>query len=173
MTSPEGRLRCGRPSAFVPASLQSFLLRSIPTSVPLRFSPSDSRPRKDSSSLVVDAPPPPPPPSLRLLHIFPLLFLSAQLSLPRSGLTSCQPLSICPIGSCLAGPSFYLSIPPERTSPPLPPTPPSSVFLRLPIFDSFDPETRQALLCIGNSFMDVWSNMFYNQRMFLSIHTIG
>lgn len=31
MTSPEGRLRCGQPS--VP-SLQSFLLRSIPTSMP-------------------------------------------------------------------------------------------------------------------------------------------
>lgn len=153
MTSPEGRLRCGRPSAFVPASLQSFLLRSIPTSVPLRFSLSDSRqgsffPRRRRS---------------QGLFAYPPIHFSASLSF-RSTLPSALQSYILPVfvhmsHRPLSHRAIFLPFYISRThfSPLLLP---SVIRVRLPIFDSFHPETRQALLCIGNSFTDVWSNMF-------------
>lgn len=146
MTSPEGRLRCGRPSAFVPAILPPPINSNFGAS-PTRFSLSSSRILLPSTR----------GPSPRLVYAFPLLFLSAQLSLPRlhpAPVLHPAPLSICPIAPCLDGISliflpFYLPYILQSSPHSL------VVRVRLPIFDSFDPETRQALLCIRNRLNDV------------------
>lgn len=140
MTSPEGRLRCGRTLRVRPcnpSSSDQFQLRCLSDSIlpPHVEDPSSSRRRRSAARI----------------YAFPLLFLSAQLSLPRSGLTSCafvhmthRPSSRWDI-SHLFSFFFYLSTFCTYLSP-LPP----SAAVRLPIFDSFDPETRRASFCMGN-----------------------
>lgn len=139
MTSPEGRLRCGRPSTFVPAILPPPINSNFGAS-PTRFSLSSWRILLPSSR----------GPSSRFVYAFPHLFLFAQLiSLPRSDLTSCafvhmshRPLSRRDISH------LFTFLPSVRTSVL---SPPSSILpVRLPIFDSFNPETCQALLCMRN-----------------------
>lgn len=128
MTSPEGRLRCGRPSAFVPAILPPPINSNFGAS-PTRFSLSTSRILLLSSK------------GARLLathHAFPLPFLSARLSLPRSGLTSCafvhmspRPLSRRDISHLFFLPFYPLYV--LQSSPPSP-----VLHVRFRIFDSFE-----------------------------------
>lgn len=99
MTSPEGRLRCRRPSAFVPAILPPPINSNFGAS-PTRFSLSSSRILLPSSK----------GPSPRLLYAFPLLFLSTLPSALRSYILRLCPYVPSPLVSTGYLSSFYLSI---------------------------------------------------------------
>lgn len=137
MTSPEGRLRCGRPSTFVPAILPPPINSNFGAS-PTRFSLSSWRILLPSSR----------GPSPRFVYAFPHLFLFAQLiSLPRSDLTSCafvhmshRPLSRRDISHLF---TFLPSVRTSVLSPPLP----SSLFDSLSLIHLIQKLVRHFFAC--------------------------
>lgn len=138
MTSPEGRLRCGRPSTFVPAILPPPINSNFGAS-PTRFSLSSWRILLPSSR----------GPSPRFVYAFPHLFLFAQLiSLPRSDLTSCAfvHMSHRPIVSTGYLSSFYLSTFRTYFSS-LPPPLPSSLFDSLSLIHLIQKLVRHFFAC--------------------------
>jgi len=150
VTSPEGRLRCGRPSTFAvrpcnPSSSDQFQLRCLSNSIlPLLSSRRGSFSRREGPISFVRS-----SYTLFRFSFFPLN------SLFRTPILHPAPLSICSIASCLDGMSLIF-LPLHLTyvlqfSPLLL----SSMFDSLvPIFDSFDPETCQAL-CMRNRLNNV------------------
>lgn len=144
MTSPEGRLRCGRPSAFVPAILPPPINSNFGAS-PTRFSLSTSRILLLSSK------------GARHTYIRFSASLSFRSTLPsaiRSYILRLCPYVPSPLVSTEYRSSFFY---PSIFL--LQPSPPSPVLrVRLPIFDSFDPENSSGIILHGKQ-VDVQSEM--------------